>query len=598
MRKRVADIVVDTLIENGVTQSFSVVGGGAMHLNNAFALKRDVIKTLYNHHEQASAMAAEAYARLTGKIAAVCVTSGPGGLNTLNGVQSAWVDSLPMIVIAGHPRYDTTVNASGLDVRCIGVQENDIIPQVSNITKYAKMVIDPLSVKREVKKALDIALDGRRGPVWLSIPLDVQGTIVEESELYEYETFISSVPEVSFIDIAELADRMSESKRPCILTGSAIRTSNSEKEYRDFTKMMDIPIVGGYGAPDNNFCGERNYYGISGSLGPRCGNFIIQNSDFILVLGNSLSTNQTGFNVGAFASNADIYMIDAQPDESKKKGLNIKKCIYCDLKDFFQKYISFGKKIKAPDEWRDYCDFLYEELPRYEVLDYVEKKKEAPVHPAAFWKLFLEKAEDNAVFALGNSSSIQELLKSGVTGQCQRVIGNYHSGSMGIDLPFAIGAAAAGEECPVYCITGDGCFMMNIQELQTIKYNKMGIKIVVFNNDGYDNIRMTCRNYFDGLGNGCDSESGISMPDFRKVAEAFGYEYYRVSTMGELSDGIAWLISRKDMCLLEIIEKQDKERAPVMKSVMDENGVFTTPAFHIMSPLLSTEQFKAYTKFC
>ncbi len=598
MQKRVADIVVDTLIENGVTQAFSVVGGGAMHLNNAFALKQKVIKTLYNHHEQASAMAAEAYARLTGNIAVVCVTSGPGGLNTLNGVQGAWVDSLPMIIIAGHPRYDTTVNASGLDVRSIGVQENDIIPQVSNITKYAKMILDPLSVKREVRKALETAMDGRRGPVWLSIPLDVQGKLVEESELYNCETFISPVPELSADDIKELADRMSESKRPCILTGSAVRTSNSEKEYRDFLKLVDVPIVGGFGAPDNNYTGEPNYYGMSGSLGPRCGNFIIQNSDFILVLGNSLSTNQTGFNVEAFAADADLYMVDAQPDESKKTGLNVKKCIYGDLKDFFRKYTAYGRHIKASDQWKSYCDYLYEKLPRFEVLDYVEKRKDALVHPAAFWKQFLERVEDDAVFALGNSSSIHELLKEGVMSERQRVIVNYHSGSMGIDLPFAIGAAAANEHHPIYCITGDGCFMMNLQELQTIKYNKMGVKIVVFNNNGYDNIRMTCRNYFDGLGNGCDPESGISMPDFRKVAEAFGYEYNRVSTTDELSGGIEWLISRKDMCLLEIIEKRDKERAPVVKSVMDSNGVFTTPAIHIMSPLLSDEQLKAYTKFC
>lgn len=582
MRKRVADIVVETLIENGVTHSFSVVGGGSMHLNNAFALKRNVIKTLYNHHEQASAMAAEAYARLTGNIAAVCVTSGPGGLNTLNGVHSAWVDSLPMIIIAGHPRYDTTVNASGLDVRSIGVQENDIIPQVRNITKYAKMVLDPLSVKREVKKALEAAMDGRRGPVWLSIPLDVQGKLVEESELYSCEAFISPIPEISASDIEELADRMSESKRPCILTGSAIRTSNSEKEYRDFLKLVDVPIVGGFGAPDNNYVGERNYYGMSGTFGPRCGNFIIQNSDFILVLGNSLSTNQTGFNVEAFAANADLYMIDAQPDESKKPGLGVKKCIYCDLKDFFRKYAASGRQIKASDQWICYCDFLYEKLPRYEVLDYVKKSKDDPVHPAAFWKQFLERVEEDAIFALGNSSSVHELLKEGVMSEQQRVIENYHSGSMGIDLPFAIGVAAAGKHHPVYCITGDGCVMMNIQELQTIKYNKMGVKIVVFNNNGYDNIRVTCRNYFDGLGNGCDPESGISMPDFRKVAEAFGYEYYRVSTTDELSDGIDWLISRKDMCLLEIIEKGDKERVPVIKSIMDSNGVFTTPAIHIM----------------
>ena len=599
MKKRVADIIVETLIENGITQAFSVVGGGAMHLNNAFALKRNILRTIYNHHEQASAMAAEAYARLTGNLAVVCVTSGPGGLNTFNGVQSAWVDSLPMIVIAGHPRYDTTINASGLNVRCIGVQENDVIPQVQNITKYAKMVLDPRSVKAEVQKAIDLAMDCRRGPVWLSFPLDVQGALVEEDELYPTENLGLPLIHSAKEGVLEAYSILQASKRPCILTGSGIRTSNSIQEFKKFLQLFDVPIVGGFGAPDNNYNGEKNYFGISGSFGPRCGNFILQNADCILVLGNSLSTNQTGFNVSAFAQKAKIIMVDAQEDESKKAGLHIKKSIVCDIKDFFNSYSLYCGKIVASSEWMDYCNLLKNEFPFFEVLNYVpQDDPNVAVHPALFWKDFLNQVEKSAIFALGNSSSTHELLKTGTFSEEQRIIENYHSGSMGIDLPFAIGAAAGAPDSPIYCVTGDGCFMMNLQELQTINYHRFKIKIVIFNNNGYDNIRMTCRNYFQGLGNGCDEESGISMPDFKKVAEAFGFDFFKVNNVSELKNGIDWLLSEKNACILEIVEKQNKERAPLVKSVMNENGVFITPPIHIMSPLLSDDILKKCTKYC
>ncbi len=596
MKKRIADIVVETLIENGITDAFSVVGGGAMHLNNAFALKKEQINTVYNHHEQACAMAAESYAKLTGKTAAVCVTSGPGGLNTLNGVQGAWVDSIPMIVIAGHPRLDTTVEASGLDVRCIGVQENDIVSQVKNITKYAKLVKNPCDVKREVQRAIDMALEGRRGPSWLSIPLDVQGAMIEESQL-----LAAKEPEkkacVTTDEVQEVYTRLKQAKRPCILTGSGIRAGAAEDNYRAFLKQVKIPIVGGAFATDANYTGEDNYYGMSGSIGPRCGNFILQNADFILVLGNSLSSSQTGFEGKEFAPGADIYMVDAQPDEAKKQGLHVTKCICTDLNTFFEKYIAVCEnEVAASAEWFDYCNYLNKELPHYEVLKQLDGQGEIRVHPTQFWKAFLPQIEEDAVIALGNSSCIHGILQEGVLTPKQRVLVNYHSGSMGIDLPYAIGAATA-SDAQVYCVTGDGCVMMNLQELQTIAYHKYNIKLIIFSNQGYDNIRNTCNNYFNGLGNGCDAASGISMPDFQKVAAAFDLEFHRVKCVAELEDGLKWLKEQTGPCILEIYEKLNKERAPIVKSILNEEGKFVTPALHIMSPLLDSEVMQGYLKY-
>ena len=590
MKKRVADIVTETLIENGITQNFCVVGGGAMHLNNAFELVRGKLDTVYNHHEQACAMAATAYGRLSGRMASVCVTSGPGGINTFNGVQGAYVDSVPMIVICGHPRYDTTVEACGLNLRSRGVQENDAVSQVKNITKYAKLVKDPKDVKKEVQYACDMAMDGRRGPVWLSIPLDVQGALVDEEELTPCVPFKGTAP-IPESEIREAFEELSRAKRPCILTGSGIRTSGSMEAYRNFTKKVRIPIVGGCYAQDTNVYGDELYYGESGSVGPRCGNFILQSADMILVLGNSLSTSQTGFNVEGFAPDAKIIMVDATADEGRKPGLKVSKILEGDLKDFFAACEKMDIRLNACDDWIAHCDMVrnHEKLPRYEVLNILPEGdgKEA-VHPAQFWKKFFDYIEDDAIIAHGNSSCCITLLQEGVKTRQQRLTINYHCGSMGDDLPAAVGAATLGEGT-VYCVSGDGSFMLNLQELQTIALHKYPIKIVVFNNNGYDNIRNTCVNYFGGLKNGCDPESGVSMPDFGKVASAFEMPYYRVDSVNALEAGLEWMKKTDGPCFLEIQEIKAKKRAPVLASVMDENGVFKTPQLHVMTPLLEED---------
>ncbi len=597
MKKRVADIVVETLIENNIKDCFSVVGGGAMHLNNAFVLKKDAIKTVYNHHEQACSMAAEGYARLTGRMAAVCVTSGPGGINALNGVQGAWVDSIPMIVISGHPRYATTVAAAGLNLRSRGVQENDIVSQAKGITKYAKIVVNSLEIKAELEKAIKIAMSGRRGPVWIDLPLDVQGSLVEEDELVKYCT--ESIEEIEHgerlvKEISTLNDMLKEAKRPCILTGSGIRAGDVYKEYQEFIKYIKIPIVGGAVQPDINCNGDEYYYGMSGSIGPRCGNFILQSADFILVLGNSLAFKQTGFNQEAFAPKAKIVMVNAEEDESKKPGLHIDLSICTDLKSFFDLCKKENLSASASKEWLSHCDYVKNNTLRYEMLTKRgEPKENERVSALYFWREFLQKAEDDAVIALGNSNCIVGVLQEGVEAKGQRVLVNYNSGSMGDDLPEAIGAAVACKR-DVYCVTGDGSIMMNIQEFQTIKHYKLPVKTIIFNNNGYGAIRATCSNFFDGLYTGCDEMSGVSFPDFEKVAIAFDIPYRRCMCVGELKNSIDWIMQYNGACVLEIYETINEEKGPKLASKMDENGVFVTPPLHDMSPFLAEDEMKKY----
>ncbi|MCR4584294.1 MAG: thiamine pyrophosphate-binding protein [Lachnospiraceae bacterium] len=586
MKKRVADIVVDTLKENGIKDCFCVVGGGSMHLNNALVLSRDSLALTYCHHESSCSMAAEGYARYSGQMACVCVTSGPGGTNAINGVQGAWVDSVPMIVISGHPRQATTVEASGLKLRSRGVQENDIISMVKGITKYAVLVKDPLDIRRELQKAIDLAMSGRRGPSWVSIPLDVQGARIEEDELRAPEP-LSSDTMPSEDSIREIVSVLKDSKRPCILTGSGIRTSDAESGYREFASHLRIPIVGGALQADINYHGERYYYGNSGSIGPRCGNFMLQSADVILVLGNSLSTTQTGFNQEAFAPDAKIIMVDVDSEELKKKEVHAAFPLCSDLNAFFKAWQAYGSDIDAPEDWISHCDMLYKKLSRYELIDrHKDIDKKGKVPSAFFWYTLLNNAEEDAVIALGNSTCITDVLRYGISRAGQRVLVNYKCGSMGHDLPNAIGACIAAGKKPVYCVTGDGSVMMNLQELQTIAYNRLPVRLVVFNNNGYGAIRNTCSNFFEGTYTGCDESSGISFPDFSLVAACFGLPYRCCSDIASLESAVEWLKSAPGACLLEICECENEIREPVIRSKMDENGVFTTPALHDMWPYL------------
>ena len=596
MKKRVADIITEILVENGIDTCFSVVGGGAMHLNNAFALNKN-IKKIFNHHEQACSMAAEGYAKAKGKMAAVCVTSGPGGLNALTGVEGAWVDSVPMIIISGHPRYETTVAPTGLDIRYRGVQEFDIVTSIKNMTKYSKTVIEPLDIKYEMQKAIDIAMSGRRGPTWIDVPLNVQSAMVEEKDLKPVEPQKNVNGNYHEKELEDLISQIENSQRPCLLTGSGLRTSGTVEHFREFMDDLGVPVVGGALQADIVPNSSSLYFGMSGNIGPRAGNFILQNADLIVVFGNSLAIKQTGFNQKAFAPKAKIIMIDIAQDEARKPGLSVDRLINIDLAVFFEKIKKYIKKIPINNQWIDYCNKVYEKFNVFESIENIkEADKSERVPSALFWKRLIEAAPPDMAIALGNSSSIAGILQAGIKYADQHVIVNYACGSMGDDLPEAIGVSVAlGRE--VICVTGDGSVMMNLQELQTIKHNCLPVKVVVFSNDGYGAIRQTFKNFFDGLYSGCDAKSGVSFPDFGKVADAFGFDYFHCSNCEEVVPSVKWLLSNKQNCLLEIEQKLDDPIAPKVISKMNAKGEFETPAIHDMYPFIDLKDMEKLIKW-
>lgn len=585
MKKRVADIIVETLVEKGVTDCFLVVGGGAMHLDNALALNNDIHKYC-NHHEQACTMAAEAYARVSGRIAAACVTSGPGATNAITGVMGAWQDSIPMIVISGQVRYQISTMATDLPLRYRGIQEFDIAPTVKNMTKYAVMITDPLSVKAEIEKAIDIALEGRRGPVWIDVPLDVQSAMIETEDLYTY-----SKPEESMVvdkeKIELLFECLRQAKRPCILGGTGVVSANVQAEFTDFIEKLGVPVIGGGWCTDMLYTDHPLYYGLSGDIGPRTGNFIVQNADVILVLGNSLSFRQTGYAEDKFATNAKILWVDVDKNESLKPGMRAELFVNMDLRVFFNYCSTLDTEISVDKKWLEYCAKLKDRFTPYESITEIDDN--ARVNSYYFWKIFDKFAPENQIIAMGNSRGNASKIQIGVKKKGQRAITNYLCGSMGYELPAAIGCAvASGKE--IMCITGDGSIMMNIQEMQTITQNNLPVKVVVFSNDGYEAIRQTCKNFFGGTYLGCTKDSGISFPDFEQLANAFGFKYDVCNTNGEVEQKLDELFSANERVFLEIKQQIDNPLIPKVMSRMKEDGSFETPALHDMAPFLTKEE--------
>ncbi len=589
MKKRAADIVMSTLSDLGVTDCFAVVGGGAMHLDNALALNDDINK-YFMHHEQSCSMAADAYARIGGRPALVCVTSGPGATNAITGVLGAWTDSIPMIVLSGQVRYDISVYSSGLPLRYRGVQECDIVSSVRNMTKYAKTIIDPLTIKAEVEKAYAIAMEGRRGPVWLDIPLNVQSALVETDDLVEYVP--SNEPSsLSDKELDYVVEEILNAERPCVLVGSGVIAGDALDELDAFINANNVPIVGGAHVADIYYNEHPLFFGLSGNIGPRAGNYILQNADLIIAVGNSLGFKQTGFVQEKFAPNAKIIMVDVDETESKKPGLSVDHVVCTDVKQFLQNMNDLDQRLEAPSQWLDYCQTVYDALDPFEGIKNTEDDERVGAY--RFWQELNDVMSDDAIVCLGMNTACSVKVQVGKEKKDQRVITNYGAGAMGFDLPSAIGACvASGRE--VICVTGDGTIMMNLQELQTIRHYNLPIKIVIFANEGYSAIRQTSLNYFDGLFIGCTKETGVSFPSFKSVAELFGFGYLHCRTNMELNSTLADFAKYNGRVLLEIDQRINDPLVPKLMSKMLEDGSFSTPALEEMYPFLPDEQQKAF----
>ena len=555
------------------------------------------LKCIYNHHEQACSIAAESYARINNKIAAVCVTTGPGGTNAITGVVGGYLDSIPMLILSGQVRYDTTARSTGLNIRAMGDQEFDICKAVDSMTKYCEMVIEPNKIRYCLEKALFIAQNGRPGPCWLDIPLDVQGAYIETDELegYNPDEYIKTLPpKVDEKTIDEIIEKVRNAKRPVLYAGNGIRISKGFESFKKVVEKLNIPVVTAWDSIDAIYDDHPLYVGRGGIMGDRAGNFAVQNSDLVLSIGCRLSIRQVGYNWKTWARCAYKIMVDVDKDELKKPTLNIDMQVWADAKDLLEKLeekLDNGKLFNKQD-WLDTCNNWKKNYPvvlpkHYENIDGL-----ANVY--CFIKELSGRLSENQITVVGNGSACVVGSHGYVIKKGQRFIINSAIASMGYDLPAAIGANFANNtNMDIICVTGDGSIQMNLQELQTIIHHKMAMKIFVINNDGYHSIRQTQTNLFNKNFVGIGPESGdLSFPEMRKIAQAYGYPYYEVRKNEEIPQVIEKVLKQKGPVICEVFvsPKQNFEPKSATKKLND--GTLVSPPLEDLAPFLERDELK------
>ena len=589
MKIKVSDYIADFFVKKGIRNIFSVVGGGAMHLNDSFGHNKE-LKVIYNHHEQASAIAAEAYARWENKIAVVCVTSGPGAINALNGVVGAYQDSIPMLIVSGQAKTDLCISTSGLKIRTIGGQEVDIVPAVQqNMVKYAEMVMDARRIKYCLEKAYKIALSGRPGPCWLDIPLDIQGSYVEVDDLEGYEDH-QEHPHIDDGAIKEIIKRLQTAKRPVLYAGNGIRLSGGISVFEKLIRKLQIPVVTCWNSIDLIATDNSLYCGRGGNMGDRAGNFAVQNSDFLICIGTRLSVYQVGWHVEKWAREAFTVVVDIDPEELKKKNMRADLPICADARDFMQTLLEELKDVNyvSQQEWLKQCNVWKSQYPVVQKFQYEEK---GLANPYAFLDKLSHNLPKNAITVVANGSASVMGSQSYYIKQDDRFIMNCAFSSMGYALPAAIGICVAANMHDIVCIEGDGSIMMNLQELQTIVTNNLPVKIFIINNNGYHQIRQTQDNVFHNGYVGMGPESGdLGFPNFQKLADAFGIPYIHIKNNQELASKISKVLQYDGYVMCEVFVTTTQKFEPKSATKKLEDGTLISPPLEDMAPFLSREE--------
>lgn len=600
MKQRLADYVADFLVAHGVTDCFSVVGGGAMHLNDAFGHKEGLHVT-YNHHEQACAIAAEAYARIDNKIAAVCVTTGPGGTNAITGVLCGWLDSIPMFIISGQVRYDTTARYAlkmngKCQLRALGDQEFDIVKSVEHMTKYAVMIENPSQIRYALEKAWYLATTGRPGPVWIDIPVNFQGAYIDTELLEEYnptEDKDMLPPPVSEDIIDLILERINEAERPVLYAGYGIRLSGAYSIFREVIEKLNIPIVTYWNAIDLIEDDHSLYCGRAGNMGDRPGNWAIQNADLILAIGTRISIRQVGYNWKTWARRAEVIMVDVDQSELLKPTIHVEVPVWADAKDFLNKLNDKATNmVSKKQNWIRICQNWKEKYPVVLSKHWNENGKTANVY--AFIKYLSSRLPENSLTAVSNGACCVVGNQAYMIQKNSRFANNSAVASMGYGLPAAIGTCIGAGKRQTICLEGDGSVMMNLQELQTILTNNLPIKIFLINNEGYHSIRITQNNLFSEhskVGIGPES-ADLSFPNFEKIAKAFGYEYFKASSNREMMETVDKILLTNGPVFCEIYTDTHQVWEPKSSTKRLEDGSLVSPPLEDLAPFLSREELK------
>ena len=587
---KVSDYIAQKVVDYGISHVFMVTGGGAMHLNHSLGTHKD-LECIFNHHEQACAMGAEAYYRLSNRLALVNVTSGPGGTNTITGVYGAFVDSIGMLVISGQVKYETTVRSTGLPLRQYGDQELDIEELVRPVTKYSVMVTEPESIRYHLEKALYLAISGRPGPVWLDIPLNVQAAQIDPDTLVGFDPAELTEPwkSTNLVSASKaIFEKIANAKRPVVFAGGGVRLSGEHGAFIQLVEKLGIPVVTGWNAHDAIWNAHPNYIGRPGTIGDRAGNFAVQNADLLLILGSRLNIRQVSYNWKTFAREAYKIWIDIDENELKKPSVLADMPILASLSDLLPAMLN-EPYVGATDGHKEWLKWNKERQQRYPTV-LPEYWDNARVNPYCFIDALFEQLPEGQNVVTANGSACVISFQAAALKPKQRLWTNSGCASMGYDLPAAIGACIASGKEPTICLAGDGSIMMNLQELQTMVGLQLPIKLFILNNSGYVSIFQTQRNFFNGDEVGAGPKSGVTLPNFERLSAGFDIPFVKCSNHQEMALKIAEVMAIQGPVICEVIINEDQSFQPKLSSKQLPDGRIVSPALEDLSPFLSREE--------
>ena len=568
-----------------------------MHLNDAIG-RQSQLTVIPVHHEQTAAMAAESYARYCGHPALVNVTTGPGGVNALNGVFGAWTDSVPMIVLSGQVKRETMMRSYAIPLRQLGDQEVDIVRMASGVTKYSTVLDDPKDARYVIERAFRIATSGRPGPVWIDVPIDVQAALIEPDKLNSYPEVAGDGPPIlvgsALKDVAvEVMDLLNQAERPVIMAGGGVRAARAYGAFRTLIERLGVPTTTCWNAHDLLENDHPLFSGRPGTIGDRGGNFAVQNADLVLVLGSRLNIRQISYNWKSFARKAKIVMIDADPAELKKPTLHIDLPVCANLADFMPALEAAAGAYETPKAHTEYLAWCRERQQRYSVVLPKYRGETGLINPYVFVESLFNELEPDDTIVTADGTACVVTFQAAALKPGQRLYTNSGSASMGYDLPAAIGAfyaGAADARGRLICLAGDGSAMMNLQELATIAGRNLPIKIFLLNNDGYHSIRQTQQNYFPDSVVGCGPDSALFFPDFQQVSRAFGIPAISVSVHADLSRQIRATLDGDGPQLCEVLLDKRQQFSPKLSSRKLDDGTMVSAPLEDLFPFLSREE--------
>jgi len=582
---KVSDYVARFLVDHGIHDIFMVSGGGIMHLLDSVG-RQEGLRYWCNHHEQAAAVSAEGYAKYTQSMGACLVTVGPGGLNALSGIVGAWMDSVPVLVLSGQVRRDLIADYT--KVRQLGPQEANVVGMASHVTKYAATVLDPERIRFELEYALHQATHGRPGPVWLELPLDIQGAMVEETTLVDFVPDAVSPRGLEPL-VDEVVTMLRHARRPLVLAGNGIHLGHSETRFLAFLEVARIPAVFPFSAKDLLWEDHPLNMGIIGTAGQRRAHFALQNADCLLSLASGLCIAKTGFNVAGFAPKARKILVDIDEGQLHHQPVKPDLAVQADVGAFLDLLLErLGEGPLAPDpRWPEACARWKE---RYPILTGNHLADQDHVNTYVFMDRLADGMTPEDVLVTGNGMDIISHYQAFRIKRGQRTIVTANWGAMGWDLPLAIGACIGRQQRRTVLVTGDGSLQLNLQELLTIRHHRLPIKIFVFNNRGYSSIRATQNAFFEGRYVGADASSGIAEADFERLAAAYGLGFSKLRTHAELESGIRQALAGDAPHLCEVSVSPTQPISPKASAFRREDGTFESRPLEDMAPFLPREE--------